>query len=158
MMSEKLGRCEHLYNWIYVFLIRYPKTHELELIYNAYLKTLLQESYNAHKSWGSEKNIHLLAKTIVSIYEQVRRVASFCNFRRWRHEVWSHRWQTWLDEQQAFRCLDICLQMLGKNHKNLTIRFFKIHLPILKCKIGSLKYQIGLSNSYEIINCNFGYP
>ena len=41
------------------------------MIYGAYLKTVLQEILKGHAIWGSERNATALAKSMVTVYEEV---------------------------------------------------------------------------------------
>ncbi|RDD40688.1 Cytoplasmic dynein 2 heavy chain 1 [Trichoplax sp. H2] len=45
---------------------------DLRAIYGEYLRAILHHSLSSHPVWGSIKNVHTLAGTMVNIYEQVR--------------------------------------------------------------------------------------
>ncbi|KAF4787703.1 hypothetical protein TURU_168391 [Turdus rufiventris] len=52
--------------------IDYPEREQLQIIYSAYLESVLQKNLKNHPVWGSLGKIHQLAGSMVQIYEQVR--------------------------------------------------------------------------------------
>ena len=51
---------------------RYSDRNQLQAIYSAYLQPVLSQRLRSHPVWGSVKNGHTLAGSMVSVYEQVR--------------------------------------------------------------------------------------
>lgn len=49
----------------------YADRDQLQAIYSAYLQPVLSSSLKSHPVWGAVKNVHTLAGSMVSVYEQV---------------------------------------------------------------------------------------
>ena len=49
----------------------YADRDQLQAIYSAYLQPVLSSSLKSHPVWGAVKNVHTLAGSMVSMYEQV---------------------------------------------------------------------------------------
>ena len=54
------------------FYFSYPDRDQLQAIYSAYLRPVLNLTLSSHPVWGSVKNVHALAGSMVAVYEQVR--------------------------------------------------------------------------------------
>ena len=56
---------------ISVLYCSYADRDQLQAIYSAYLQPVLSSSLKSHPVWGAVKNVHTLAGSMVSVYEQV---------------------------------------------------------------------------------------
>ena len=56
---------------INVLYCSYADRDQLQAIYSAYLQPVLSSSLKSHPVWGAVKNVHTLAGSMVSVYEQV---------------------------------------------------------------------------------------
>ena len=65
-------KCFCLVSFVINVLYRsYADQDQLQAIYSAYLQPVLSSSLKSHPVWGAVKNVHTLAGSMVSVYEQV---------------------------------------------------------------------------------------
>ena len=51
--------------------VDYPDSEQLQAIYGAYLRPVLHHTLRQHPVWGSVSKIHMLAGSMVAIYDRV---------------------------------------------------------------------------------------